>query len=120
MPIPDAPVDSSKLRAFDASHTDKFPTAPTEPASNPTVHRAHADISKLKAFKVNKSVNHPAAPAVPPSCSSVSGAGLDQGTPPETPNALNTRGRKGVLHRTLKRAEENLRDNTPAAPEDAE
>ena len=52
MPIPDAPVDSSKLKAFEASHTDKFPTAPTEPASNPTVHRAHADISKLKAFKV--------------------------------------------------------------------
>ena len=52
VPIPDAPADSSKLRAFEASHTDKFPTAPTEPASNPTVHRAHADISKLKAFKV--------------------------------------------------------------------
>ena len=120
VPIPDAPADSSKLRAFEASHTDKFPTAPTEPASNPTVHRAHADISQLKAFKVNKSVNHPAAPAAPPSCSSVSGAGLDQSTPPEMPNALNTRGRKGVLHRTLKRAEENLRDNTPAAPEDAE
>ena len=74
VPIPDAPADSSKLRAFEASHTDKFPT---EPASNPKVHRAHADISQLKAFKVNKSVNHPAAPAAPTSCSSVSGAGLD-------------------------------------------
>ena len=105
VPIPDAPADSSKLKAFEASHTDKFLTAPTEPASNPTVPRAHAEISKLKVFKVNKSVNHPAALTVPPSCSLVSGAGLDKSTPLETPNALNTRGRKGVLHRTLQRVE---------------